>query len=50
MIDTQELERRMRPGALSTEGFLGEGERLEEVLQADRLKDGLRNPAQPSGG
>jgi hypothetical protein len=36
VIDTQELERRMRPGAWSHEGFLGPDERLEDVLRADR--------------
>lgn len=36
MIDTEELERRMRPGAWSHEGFLGPDERLEDVLRADR--------------
>jgi hypothetical protein len=30
------LERRMRPGQWSTEGFLGASERLDEVLAADR--------------
>ena len=35
-IPIEELERRMRPGAWSHEGFLGEAERLEEVLQEDR--------------
>jgi hypothetical protein len=35
-IPIDELERRMRPGAWSHEGFLGEDERLEDVLQADR--------------
>jgi hypothetical protein len=37
VIDTQELERRMRPGAWSHVGFLGPDERLEDVLLADRL-------------
>jgi len=36
VIDTQELERRMRPRAWSHEGFLGPYERLEDVLRADR--------------
>jgi hypothetical protein len=36
VIDTQELERRMRPGAWSDGGFLGPDERLEDVLRADR--------------
>src|SRR5690242_4224484 len=30
-----EVEARMRPGGFSQSGFLGEGERLEEVLAAD---------------
>jgi hypothetical protein len=36
VIDIQELERRMRPGAWSHEGFLGPSERLEDVLRVDR--------------
>ena len=35
-IPIDELERRMRPGAWSHDGFLGEDERLEDVLHADR--------------
>jgi hypothetical protein len=35
-IPIDELERRMRPGAWSQNGFLGEDERLEDVLRADR--------------
>ncbi len=34
-IGIEELERRMRPGAFSQTGFLGEHERLEDVLAAD---------------
>jgi hypothetical protein len=36
VTDIQELERRMRPGAWSHEGFLGSDERLEDVILADR--------------
>jgi hypothetical protein len=35
MIEIEELERRMRPGAWSERGFLGQDERLEDVLAAD---------------
>jgi hypothetical protein len=35
MIEVEELERRMRPGAWSRVGFLGANERLEDVLEAD---------------
>lgn len=34
-LTIEELESRMRPGALSVSGFLGPHERLEEVLAAD---------------
>lgn len=34
-LSTKELEARMRPGVLSQAGFLGEHERLEEVLARD---------------
>src|SRR5262245_3751206 len=37
-ISIEELERRMRPGAFSSAGFLGSGESLEEVLAADALE------------
>jgi hypothetical protein len=36
VVKTEELERRMRPRAYSSVGFLGEDERLEDVLEADR--------------
>ena len=35
MIAVEELERRMRPGAWSVGGLLGDNERLEKVLAAD---------------
>ena len=35
MVAVAELERRMRPGAWSGAGFLGERERLDEVLARD---------------
>lgn len=41
MISVEELERRMQPGVYSTKGFLGIGERLNDVLLHDQviLKD-----------
>lgn len=36
MTTVDELERRMRPGAWSVDGFLGDRERLEDVLAADQ--------------
>jgi hypothetical protein len=34
-VSVEELERRMRPGGFSQGGFLGSGERLDQVLAAD---------------
>ena len=36
--DIPELESRMRPGAFSLAGFLGQHESLRQVLEADRLQ------------
>lgn len=35
-MDIEELERRMRPGGLSADGFLGPAERLAPVMEKDR--------------
>jgi hypothetical protein len=35
-INIEELEHRMRPGVFSTRGFLGEKEKLEDILNHDR--------------
>jgi hypothetical protein len=37
IVPIHELENRMRPGAYSVKGFLGEAESLEEILRQDEL-------------
>jgi hypothetical protein len=57
-LSIEELGRRMRPGALSEQGFLGRHESLEAVLAADAqaleqlslLGDDLARPGPDPGG